>query len=187
MGTQIEIGRRIGNLTVVEKLDVLSSTKQPRPLYKCLCDCGNYTIVSSGKLSPRNSGFTRSCGCARSAVGRHKRISTAREATARQVWRPYRDGCPFEKFMELSQLNCEYCGIAPYRKANWIDPDCSEEWKSQGDFIYNGLDRIDSSKDHSIDNIVPCCATCNTMKMALGRDEFLLHIKKIYDHSISDT
>ena len=47
-----------------------------------------------------------------------------------------------------------------------------------------GIDRIDNSKGYTIDNCVPCCTTCNYMKRILQRDEFLDHVKKIYNFSI---
>ena len=45
-----------------------------------------------------------------------------------------------------------------------------------------GLDRINSGKGYSMDNIVPCCSTCNWMKIDKPTDEWLSHIKKILTH-----
>jgi hypothetical protein len=45
--------------------------------------------------------------------------------------------------------------------------------------ISNGLDRIDSSIGHVLENVVPCCFDCNIMKSNRTVDEFLAHIKKI--------
>lgn len=66
----------------------------------------------------------------------------------------------FEFFNSLLNLNCHYCG-----KEN-----------------ANGVDRIDSSKDYQTDNVVPCCKTCNQMKMALSYETFLKQIKLIYSN-----
>lgn len=43
------------------------------------------------------------------------------------------------------------------------------------------LDRIDSHKGYSIDNIVSCCEMCNYMKNNYTREEFLKQCKKIVD------
>lgn len=51
------IGMKFGLLTVKE----LSQTS-PRK-YKCICDCGTYTIVDPGNLK---NGHTQSCGCIKS-------------------------------------------------------------------------------------------------------------------------
>lgn len=52
------IGRRFGRLTVVS----YHGTKNNRTLWKCLCDCGRYAVVSGKCL---NNGNTKSCGCLR--------------------------------------------------------------------------------------------------------------------------
>lgn len=51
------IGQKIGHLTVIEPTEQRQSNMV---VWKCLCDCGNYTYVSTGNLS-RN--HTTSCGC----------------------------------------------------------------------------------------------------------------------------
>jgi len=47
--------------------------------------------------------------------------------------------------------------------------------------IYNGLDRIDSSKKHNMDNIVTACKKCNYMKLDHSIDDFKSHIENIYN------
>lgn len=42
-----------------------------------------------------------------------------------------------------------------------------------------GIDRVDNSKGYTLDNCVPCCTTCNRMKMAHTTDFFLNHLDKI--------
>ena len=85
------------------------------------------------------------------------RKGTPREAAARHVWRPgYRDGCSFEFFLKMSQENCFYCGTPPSNRAKPFanKKNHTKEWQEQSIFIYNGLDRIDSSRDHSEDNFL---------------------------------
>ena len=48
----------------------------------------------------------------------------------------------------------------------------------------NGIDRIDSSKEYSLDNCVPCCEMCNKMKNTYTQDVFFEKITQIYNHSI---
>ena len=58
MGTFIDLlGQRFGRLTVIGRMP---NNKQNQAVWKCLCDCGNETIVESGHL---RSGHTNSCGC----------------------------------------------------------------------------------------------------------------------------
>lgn len=50
-------GNRYGKLFVVERLE---NTQRGVTVWKCLCDCGNYTTVRGSNLK---SGAVKSCGC----------------------------------------------------------------------------------------------------------------------------
>lgn len=55
------IGQRFGRLTVVERAEnKADGSETGRAMWKCLCDCGNTTIVSGRNL---RNGSTKSCGC----------------------------------------------------------------------------------------------------------------------------
>lgn len=69
-----------------------------------------------------------------------------------------------EEFDEITKKRCVYCG----------------EYSESINEMFCGLDRIDSNKGYTKDNIVPCCWKCNNMKGALTTQEFSKHIKKIY-------
>ena len=59
MGKFIDLtGQKYNKLTVIEKVESKNSHSQ----WRCLCECGNETIVSSDKLK---NGHTKSCGCER--------------------------------------------------------------------------------------------------------------------------
>lgn len=45
----------------------------------------------------------------------------------------------------------------------------------------NGIDRIDSKGDYTIDNTVPCCGICNVMKNKFSINVFLDKVSKIYN------
>ena len=62
---------------------------------------------------------------------------------------------------EISKKNCYYCG---------------KENNSTG----HGLDRIDSSKDYLIGNIVSCCGNCNRAKSDLKTSDFFEMAMNIY-------
>ncbi len=55
--TKDHTGRRFGRLTAVERL---AHYKDGKTYYRCICDCGTETIISSSSLV---SGLTKSCGC----------------------------------------------------------------------------------------------------------------------------
>ncbi len=81
-----------------------------------------------------------------------------------------------EECHNLFQQNCFYCNTTPnntYRKSG-----------SLGGYIYNGIDRIDSSTGYQSDNVVPCCKVCNYAKRNMSITEFLNWIKTVYEQSI---
>lgn len=54
---------------------------------------------------------------------------------------------------------CHYCGETDWRKI--------------------GCDRIDNSKPHTQDNVVPCCYECNNKKQKTPYDEFMKIMGKV--------
>ena len=66
-----------------------------------------------------------------------------------------------DEFTEIVTKPCYYC-------------------KKYEDNEVIGIDRINSFIGYNIENIVPCCKLCNTMKQQLTTNEFALQIEKIY-------
>ena len=160
------------------------------------CDCGNTTTTLPSRVK---LGYTKSCGClkinANKISGTKSRRYNPVISSARVVWRTYKNPkVSFEDFYKLSQQPCHYCGIEPYRSYNVGAIERthngrysigSELQRQEGNFVYNGLDRIDSNKDHKIENVVPCCWLCNRMKLNMGVKDFLTHIDRISKHQYS--
>lgn len=157
--------------------------------WKCRCDCGTEKVVYETNLI---SSYSDSCGCKRVEVGKEnakyiipfaRKHPSPRIATAAQVWRQaYRDGCPFVLFLELSQQQCHYCGVEPANVAKLHkSKSYTGEWAKDATFKYNGLDRVDNSKNHSPDNIVTCCINCNYAKRKRTYSEFMEWIRNVYE------
>lgn len=95
---------------------------------------------------------------------------------ARGCFNKYCDGnLSFENFMFLSQQKCAYCKKGPSNVRN-------KYYNDEYAFIYNGLDRIDSSKPHDLENIVSCCISCNRMKSDQTMKEFTSWLKRFYSY-----
>lgn len=148
------------------KRESLTLTKRStrKTLWEAVCDCGKIIQVRPWTIL---SGERKSCGCKR--PGDNARIYTHLLSSARTVWRGKYRELDFDTFYRLSQQICTYCGRTPYR--------------TRGEFTYNGLDRVDSSKPHTVDNVVPCCWDCNRMKGSMSRADFLSHIDRIHTHA----
>lgn len=84
----------------------------------------------------------------------------------------------FQDFLQLTQQNCFYCGVEPY----FIKFD--RRFKHQAPFIYNGIDRIDSTNGYCLDNVRTSCARCNYAKNSMTEDEFKALITKIYENYV---
>lgn len=73
-------GKRFGKLTVLEIAENKSKTDKHKR-WKCLCDCGNYTVKSSAHLKDGNA---KSCGCINHGLS-HTRLFT--------IWASMKDRC----------------------------------------------------------------------------------------------
>jgi hypothetical protein len=65
-----------------------------------------------------------------------------------------------EEFTHLLEGDCTYCGGTG-----------------------GGVDRVDSSVGYELDNCVPCCTTCNLMKLDHNLDDWLTHLEKVVNHT----
>jgi hypothetical protein len=172
------IGKKFGKLLVIER-DDNDSTGAAK--FLCKCDCGNEKVIRSHDLI---RGKTISCGCY------HKEaISLPNgEASFNRIYSEYKRrsktknvifSISKKKFLEIITKNCFYCGSEPsnMQKNNY----------NTGDFIYNGIDRIDNNKGYTNDNVAPCCWKCNQAKHKMNIDEFYEWIDKIYEHKRGDS
>src|ERR1700733_11330148 len=138
----------------------------------CKCPyCPNTFATRAGTLRRKNN-EKRSCGC------RNRYNVPYWEANAMDIWKiSYRDAdFSFVQFVNLTQLSCGHCGKPPSNKADRGKKLRTEKPIQATAFIYNGLDRIDNSKGHSLDNVIPSCATCNFARRNMPIEAFYAHI-----------
>ena len=81
-------------------------------------------------------------------------------------------GLTVEFMVQLFAANCYYCGCQPINVAGRSN-------KSNGVFIYSGIDRTDNSKGYTEDNVVPACKHCNRAKGVQDGDEFIARCKRV--------
>lgn len=192
------VGQKIRKLTVL-KFSHLEQVQQAdrvrnKFMYECQCDCGKITIVNRFHLKQTDSASaTWSCGCyqkQRSLEGHEKQRGVARPHVQKPNGQSlfntkiaaYKKGAKKrnlswdltdEEFEAITNKNCYYCGEPPqlFKKK-----DCFTSRSM------NGVDRLNSTEGYSENNCVPCCKTCNYMKLDLPLDTFFAHIKKIIAH-----
>ena len=171
-------GKRFGRLIVIRRSYPNAKNKDVKWL--CGCDCGTKKVVRGKNLK---QGCSKSCGCLKG--GNNKLILGL--ASLRQALRSYKQiarkrECKWdlteEQFAELTQQDCYYCGAKPANIFN--------QKGSNGEYIYNGLDRVDNSKGYTMDNVVPCCKICNIAKNNMTLKSFKDWIKRIYNKIIKE-
>ena len=166
------IGLRFGRLVVVCEKD----KGKCGATWECKCDCGNTTTVIGKSL---RAGLTKSCGCFR-----RERISLPPNEAAfnstfgrmkRQAFRRGYEWKLSEDYVrKITQQNCFYCGVEPSH--------VNKNGPGQGEYVYNGLDRVDNTKGYTTDNVVPCCRQCNVSKRSMSIDEFRVWILRVYEN-----
>ena len=172
-------GQRFGRLMAISPA---YSKPEVGVYWSCLCDCGKYTIVPTGRL---RCGMTKSCGCLRLEKFLERNKKGYGESSFKEFFGRYKESSKqrglslelsLDEFRVLTSSNCYYCGCPPSSSFGRA--------KSYGNYICNGVDRIDNTKGYTLDNCVPCCKDCNYMKYTHTQEEFLSKIKEIYIHRI---
>lgn len=104
------------------------------------------------------------------------------------VWRQYQKNAelrkvPFELDLETFTLvatgSCTFCGIKPDRVRTYSGARVHQTTKDFGVFVYNGIDRLDSSRGYTADNVTSCCWDCNRAKGKLSTQEFDSWIERL--------
>ncbi len=169
--SKIALGDKFGMLTIVGQAEGgLYGSRR----WKCLCACGKTVIRTSSDLGARPN---KSCGCVRF----HKLKEG--EACLNVIYSRYlkrdltasRDSdLTKEEFQKLTSSQCFYCNLPPSQVL--------EIPGSRGSYTYNGIDRVNNDLGYTKENTVPCCKTCNWMKVNMSQSDFVAHVKTIAIH-----
>lgn len=159
---------KVGRLLVLEKSN---KSKNGHYLWKCRCECGNICFVKSCSLASKN---TQSCGCKRS-LDRHLHknwkgyeqisgwyfntiVKSAKvrnihfEVTIEDIWHQY---IKQDRKCALTGLELIFCHNAKIKEQT------------------ASLDRIDSSKGYTKDNIQWVHKEINKLKMDRNEEQFI--------------
>src|SRR3990172_9733089 len=148
-------------------------------LWECVCDCSALVIKNTRDL---RSGNTRSCGCLNVELSTQRLKTIAgwnklplKEAARNTVYRQYQANAnsrniefslTVDELEKLTQQNCHYCTKQP----NQI----CKNYNNVGDYVYNGIDRVNNDIGYILSNCVPSCGPCNRAKDAMTYNEFKL-------------
>lgn len=77
-----------------------------------------------------------------------------------------------EEFKNIITQPCIYCGEFPNITK-------TTKYKDEYEKV-TGIDRVDSTKEYSVENCVSCCKMCNIMKNKFSKEDFINKIISIY-------
>jgi hypothetical protein len=154
--------------------------KNLKPIWNCLCKCGNSCVTRSDKLS------TYSCGCLqkKAVIKNNKKKAKKNSISAKNsLLLAYKKGAKerslkfklnFKTFIMLTSQNCTYCGIEPKQVQK----------AAGGNYIYNGIDRKDPNIGYTTDNCTPCCKICNRAKLDMSFEDFQKYLLRIKSNGL---
>lgn len=163
------INKRFGKLLVVKRAE---NSKKGNSMWFCVCDCGKTITVLGESLK---HGATKSCGCLSKEQlwkgfgeisgtywGRCERGAKFRglsfNLTIQDAW---------QKFLDQNRL-CALSGNLLVFNPKYCNPRSKvPEWQTAS------LDRIDSNKGYSLDNIQWVDVSVNYMKNDMSENDFI--------------
>jgi len=134
------VGQIFGRWTVLSRSEE-KKTYEQSALWKCLCECGNQALVSTGTL---RRGKSKSCGCLqRESATKHGMYNTR----VYKSWQQMRDRCNNPNHHAYSSYGGR--GISVCKE--WGD--FEKFYEDMGDRPENmSIDRIDNDKGYSSNN-----------------------------------
>jgi hypothetical protein len=175
-------GRTFHDLSVISRVD--GTGRYGGTDWKCMCKCGAETIASTYELL---RGGKKSCGCRKTKTRSCNRFWTGHGEISGSYWgrivnhatieggrsRNIKVEITIEQIWDLflkQDRRCALSGI-PIYFAKVTNGDATAS-----------LDRIDSSRDYTIDNVQWVHKRINGMKMDADEKDFLVMVKAIYEH-----
>jgi len=142
--------------------------------WKCKCVCGNVCYIRSSQLTKKLRTDCKNCSKKRQT---RKQTLPLQQSTFNRIYRTYKRQAKYckrvfdiskEEFQNIINKDCAYCGSPPLQY--------SDGYKR------NGIDRIDSDKGYTKQNIAPCCEMCNHAKSYHPKDKFLSWALQLYKY-----
>lgn len=201
-----EIGKKYGNLTVIERAE---NYKNGSAMWYCICDCGNPNKIRVRAASLRD-GHTKSCGCL--IVEKTKEVHK-NKIVSEQTRKRLSDSAKGPKLNARSDIGKKFPATGKYKRgsfvvrkinsiknsaktrghqvtiskeeiADLITSPCTYCGRKSDYDTYkgcNGIDRVDNSLGYVDGNCVSSCIYCNMCKNTRPVDVFRKHIINMYE------
>lgn len=176
-------GQTINSWQVIE---IDTSVKGKWLYYKAKClECGEVYSVRGVNIRHGTSKRCVKCGCGHAHAAQKGQIRTKRTPRESALYytflslrkdsrkRGHEWKLSEQQVYDLILKNCAYCNSEPaLSTAPLKHKQLSQKRVAEAILVRNGIDRIDSSKGYTEDNVVPCCERCNRAKLDMTLDEF---------------
>lgn len=176
-------GLKFNNLNILFKVKHNEDKSYRKIYWKCLCDCGKETILSTSQII---SNKTKSCGCLRKITNASNSIKSRykmakKDSGYKSIYNSYLCNAKaknkifeieFEDFKNLLIGNCFYCNSEPL----------NVYMKSYYNVKYNGVDRRNNDTGYTLENSVSCCKMCNIAKNNNTEENFKNWIVRVYNN-----
>ena len=165
--------------------------KDGKSWFEVKCECG---VIKKIRGTSLKNGISKSCGI---CVKRVKKtllgdsakwslyILTQKSASKRNKF----FNLSLEEFLRITGSACYYCGCKwsseyPNMKYTTKRPSLEGQYKLNGSYKHNGIDRLDNEIGYVSDNCVACCKTCNIAKNTMSVEDFKGWIKNVHNHFV---
>jgi hypothetical protein len=158
-------GQKINNWLVLEFID----TQYTSSRWKVQCCSCNKTIKIKRIADCKRTDECKKC--------QSKKEIERKKGVYNKVWQSYRTKAKKrnikfeltrEQFENLIEQPCHYCNQIINKLTHY-----------EKEFIYSGVDRMDSNLGYNKENCVPCCKICNRSKSDMSYEKFIHHIQTI--------
>ena len=180
-------GAKFESLTVIECLNKTDHRRRILWLFKC--ECGKQIEVSASDIQQKRKTH---CGCKIKEIWNNagkiisqKNTKPNKQGPINKLYGQYQRAAAkrgYEwklsksEFIHFLTQNCYYCGASPSNEYS-----NSKHRTTENTLVYNGIDRMENTIGYNLNNCISACYKCNKMKMELNKQDFLDHIKKIYN------
>lgn len=205
-----EIGNKYGKLVIIERAE---NYKNGSAQWYCLCDCGN-PIKVKVRASSLRDGHTQSCGCliiettkkihTNKLVSVNTKIKQSKAAIGKEnlnsrsdIGRKYPQRGKYNRGSLIVRKVNGIINSARKRKLDFtISKDvaadflikpcfyCQKQSIITGHKECSGIDRVDNNLGYVEGNCVPCCFYCNSCKNSRSLNDFIEHVKNMYNNLV---
>lgn len=179
-------GEKYGLLTIIRRWTEKQTTRKSKETFcECQCECGK-VIITKGRYLRTN--HKKSCGCLEHPSNCNHPLWKGYGAISGSFWAGIRDGAkrrgriiPFEitieEAWELFLKQKGKCALTGFEISFPLTD------RRYGAMCSASLDRIDSAKGYTIDNVQWVHKDIQLMKMTLKQDIFIEWCRRVAHHS----